>query len=58
MNNIKSWEAGYTAGVESIMTYLQEMLPIDIEALTQDWGAWECLDEYTKFNGEKVRRYD
>ncbi len=55
-SNTEIWKEGCDAGQEIVFNYLSEMLPIDIEALKEDFERWENADEYITFRGDKVNR--
>ena len=51
---IKTWMEGWKEGVDSVLEYLKEIKGLDFK---EDYTSWEKADEYTKLNGETVRRY-
>jgi len=54
MNNLKIWAEGFESGVASVLEFLREMRDLDLKEEYEDWSN---ADEYTKLNGEVVKRY-
>ena len=56
---IESWKQGYKAGEESVFQFLEEIEKIPwIKEIKKEYKAWSNADEYTKLNGEVVKRYE
>lgn len=50
----KNWLDGYKTGNEIVLEFLREMKGLDFK---EEFEAWSNADEYTKLNGEIVKRY-
>ena len=60
MNKQKTeyWKQGYKSGEEAVFQFLEEMEKIPwIKEIKKEYKAWANADEYTKPNGEVVKRY-
>jgi len=53
-NITEQWKMGYKDGEASVLDFLQEMKGLDFE---KEYDEWCNADEYTKLNGEVVKRY-
>lgn len=51
----KGWKVGWNEGTKAVLQFLKEMKNLDFE---EDYNNWENADEYTKLNGEVVKRYE
>ena len=49
------WQNGWEDGIKSVLEFLKEMKGLDFE---EEYHNWENADEYTKLNGEVVKRYE
>ena len=54
MEKIKVWFEGYKEGEKSVIQFLKEMKGLDFQ---EEFKSWSNADEYTKLNGEVVKRY-
>ena len=50
----KNWFNGYKDGNEVVLEFLREMKNLDLK---KEFNEWSNADEYTKLNGEIVKRY-
>ena len=50
----KEWMNGYREGEKSVLEFLKEMKGLDFQ---EEFNSWANADEYTKLNGEVVKRY-
>jgi len=55
MNYNKGWKDGWKDGEESVLQFLKEMKNLDFD---EEYESWSNADEYTKLNGEVVKRYE
>ena len=51
---VKEWAKGWSQGEESVLEFLKDMKGLDFE---EEYNSWANADEYTKLNGEVVKRY-
>jgi len=51
----RGWKSGWIEGVESVLQFLEEMEGLDIK---KKYNQWANADEYTKLNGEVVKRFE
>ena len=54
MEKTKAWLEGYKEGEKSVIQFLEEMKGLDFQ---EEFKSWSNADEYTKLNGEVVKRY-
>ena len=52
---VEEWYKGWKEGVKSVMEFLKEIKGLNFE---EEYDGWENADEYTKLNGEIVKRYE
>ena len=52
---INEWKKGWNEGVSSVLEFLKDMKGLDFD---EEYNSWESADEYTKLNGEVVKRYE
>lgn len=50
----KDWMNGYREGEKAVLEFLKEMKDLDFQ---KEFNSWANADEYTKLNGEVVKRY-
>ena len=51
----KEWFKGWDEGVKSVLEFLKDIKGLDFE---EEYNSWENADEYTKLDGEVVKRYE
>ena len=51
----ESWKKGWNAGEDSVLEFLEDMKGLDF---SEEYNSWANADEYTKLNGEVVKRYE
>jgi len=54
MEKTKVWFEGYKEGEKSVIQFLEEMKGLNFQ---EEFKSWSNTDEYTKLNGEVVKRY-
>ena len=52
--NIETWKKGWKEGVKSVLEFLKEIKGLNFE---EEYNSWANADEYTKLNGDVVKRY-
>ena len=52
---IKEWKEGWESGEKAVLQFLKEIKDLDFE---EEYKEWANADEYTKLNGEVVKRYE
>ncbi len=52
---VKEWAKGWSQGEKSVLEFLKDMKQLDFE---KEYNSWANADEYTKLNGEVVKRYE
>ncbi len=52
---LEQWKKGWKDGEESVLEFLKDMKGLDFE---KEYQSWANADEYTKLNGEVVKRYE
>ncbi len=52
---IKQWFEGFKEGELSVLEFLKDMKGLDFN---KEYESWSKADEYTKLNGEVVKRYE
>jgi len=56
---LEEWKKGWKKGVDSVFQFLREMGKVNQSyKLEEEYEAWANADEYTKFDGEVVKRYE
>ena len=54
-----TWHEGWEEGEKSVFDFLREMTLLEgIDELEEHYRRWCNADEYTKKNGEVVKRYE
>ncbi len=51
----KQWKKGYDDGEKAVLEFLKDMKGLDFKL---EYQSWANADEYTKLNGEVVKRYE
>jgi len=51
---VEQWKKGWNDGEDSVLEFLKDMKGIDIR---EEYESWANADEYTKLNGEVIKRY-
>lgn len=51
----KEWLKGFKQGEQSVLEFLKDMKGLDFD---EEYESWSNADEYTKLNGEVVKRYE
>ncbi len=52
---IKQWFEGFKQGELSVLEFLKDIKGLDFD---EEYESWSNADEYTKLNGEVVKRYE
>ncbi len=52
---LEEWKKGYKDGEENVFEFLEDMKGFDF---AEEYESWANADEYTKLNGEVVKRYE
>lgn len=50
---VEEWKKGWKSGESSVLEFLWDMKELDFE---KEYNQWANADEYTKKNGEVVKR--
>ena len=59
MSERVEWVKGWRNGVKDVFEFFKEMEKVEnVEQLQKEYEAWANTDEYTKPNGEVIKRYE